>query len=159
MKKRYVVLFFTIAFAVFFWALVQRAGAPLSEKSDEVPVQADTSFPTNKAFKPDMIIVDTPLPDAKVTSPITIRGKARGNWFFEGSFPVTLTDWDGKILAEGYATAQDDWMTTEYVPFVSTINYELPTDIPYTHGYLILRKDNPSGELQLDDALEFKINL
>src|SRR5690606_36522274 len=29
------------------------------------------------------------LPD-EITSPLTLRGEARGTWFFEGSFPVTL---------------------------------------------------------------------
>jgi hypothetical protein len=161
MKKRYFVLLFVVAFAAFFWALVQRAGAPLSEKPSGVETAADVdaTFPVNKAAKDDLIIVDMPLPDGEVGSPITVRGKARGTWFFEGSFPVTLTDWSGTVLTQGYATAEGEWMTTEYVPFTATITYELPAETPYSYGYLILRKDNPSGEPQFDDMLEFKVNL
>ena len=86
-----------------------------------------------------------------------------GNWFFEGTFPVVLTDWDGKIIAQGYAKANPpagkDWMTTDYVPFSATISYILPPDTPYRTGFLILKKDNPSGEPQFDNSLEIKITL
>ena len=52
-----------------------------------------------------MIHVTTPLPNANISSPLVISGEARGNWFFEGSFPVLLTDWDGKVIAQGVAVA------------------------------------------------------
>ena len=100
-----------------------------------------------------------PLPSAQVSSPLVIKGQARGNWFFEGSFPVILTNWDGLIIAEGFATAQGEWMTTEYVPFTASLTYTLPADIPYRRGFLILKKDNPSGESKFDNSLELMINL
>lgn len=159
MKKRYLVLFFTLAFALFFWSLVKQAGAPLNQEKVQNESIQHPDVPVAKATKEDLIVVDAPLPDAQVSSPLLIKGSARGNWFFEGTFPITVTDWDGKIIGEGYATAQGDWMTTEFVPFRASITYVLPADVPYRHGYLILKKDNPSGDPQLDDALEFKINL
>lgn len=157
MKKRYYVLIFVLAFAAFFWSLVQRAGAPLATGGVNAPVGADI-VPSNKAYKEDVIVVDTPTIDQTVGSPLVIRGRARGTWFFEGSFPITVVNWDGLIIGEGYATAQGEWMTEDFVPFRATVNYALPADMPYMHGYLILRKDNPSGEPKFDDSLEFKIN-
>lgn len=111
--------------------------------------------------KSDVIVLDTPQPQAVISTPLTLSGKARGGWFFEASFPVTLTNWDGLIIAEGSASAVGDWMTNEFVPF--TMN--LPFINPYQagdpdfmkRGTLILQKDNPSGEPQNDDALEITV--
>jgi hypothetical protein len=85
----------------------------------------------------------TPLEDSVVSSPIKITGKAPGNWFFEASAPVTITNWDGLIIGESFITAQGEWMTTDYVPFEGTLEF---TNTEYgDYGFLILRKDNPSG--------------
>ena len=103
----------------------------------------------------DLIQLSTPLPNEEVSSPLVIKGQARGNWFFEASFPVVLVNWDGLIIAEGYATAQDDWMTEEFVPFEATLEFIKPD---YSNrGALILQKDNPSGLPENDNALEVPI--
>ena len=103
----------------------------------------------------NLIVLDEPKPNSVIFSPLKIRGKARGNWFFEASFPIVLTDWDGKIIAEYYATAKDDWMTTEFVPFEADLKFEKPS---YgKNGFLILKKDNPSGLPENDNALEIPV--
>lgn len=113
----------------------------------------------NEREKMDLIRIISPRPHGVIVSPLVISGEARGNWFFEASFPVFLTDWDGKIIAEGIATAQDEWMTTEFVPYVATLNFDTK-DISGNYsnrGTLILKKDNPSGLPEHDDALEIPI--
>ncbi len=107
--------------------------------------------------KANLIQLETPQSDEVVKSPLIIRGRARGAWFFEGSFPVTLTDWDGKIIAQGIAQAQGEWMTTNFVPFEATLPFTLEKDVYSNRGALILRKDNPSGLPEHDDALEISI--
>jgi hypothetical protein len=114
--------------------------------------------PTNEMTDP-MIVVHTPREGDTITSPVTITGEARGNWFFEASFPITIVNWDGLIIGEGFATAEGDWMTTEFVPFTATISYEVASDTPYTRGAIILKKDNPSGLPEHDDAREFMVQL
>ena len=85
-----------------------------------------------------------------------MKGEARGTWNFEASFPVVLTNWDGLIIAEGIAQAQSDWMTEDFVPFIATLNFEKPS---YgKNGFLILKKDNPSGLSQNDESLEIPVN-
>ncbi len=106
-----------------------------------------------KEVKP--IYVSTPKPNDIITSPLTIKGKAIGTWFFEGDFPVMLTDWDGKIIAEGFAAAKGDWMTDEFVPFTTSLEFVNPEY--RNNGTLILQKDNPSDLPELDDALEVSI--
>lgn len=114
----------------------------------------------NVLEKADLIRLTSPLPGAEIMSPVTITGEARGNWYFEASFPIYLTDWDGKIIAQGIATAQSEWMTTNFVPFKATLTYNLADAGAYSNrGTLILKKDNPSGLSEHDDALEIPVLL
>jgi hypothetical protein len=111
----------------------------------------------NTLEKIDLIRLDTPRPNQVIESPLTLSGEARGTWFFEASFPISLTNWDGLIIAEGYATAQGDWMTEDFVPFTATLTFVLP-ELEYSNrGTLILQKDNPSGLPEFDDALEITV--
>lgn len=103
----------------------------------------------------DLIQLSTPLPGEEISSPLVIKGQARGTWFFEASFPIVLVNWDGLIIADGIATATDDWMTEEFVPFTATLEFIKPD---YSNrGALILQKDNPSGLSENDNALEVPI--
>ena len=99
--------------------------------------------------------MDSPLPGSRVASPLRIRGHARGKWFFEGDFPVALVDADGKIIAQGYATAKSGWMTEMFVPFESVIKFKKPRS--GSQGTLILKKDNPTDRPEFDDALEIPV--
>lgn len=111
--------------------------------------------------KADLIVLATPVPLQTITSPLQISGEARGYWFFEGDFPVVLTDWDGLIIAEGFATAQGEWMTEAFVPFTAELEFISPymVDGPefMQRGSLILQRDNPSGLPENDDALEITV--
>jgi hypothetical protein len=93
------------------------------------------------------VILDYPKYGDKVTSPLTIVGKARGTWFFEANIPVTLKDDKGNTLVQKGAQAQSDWMTTDYVPFSITLTFD-PKDAEA--GVLIISKDNPSGLPEFD---------
>ena len=107
----------------------------------------------------NLIKVTSPLPNTKVSSPLNITGEARGGWYFEASFPVFLTDWDGKIIAQGVAMAQGNWMTSEFVPFKATLTFK-ESDISGQYsqkGSLILKRDNPSGLPQNDSSLEIPL--
>lgn len=44
----------------------------------------------NELEKVDLIVVDNPRPNSNIKSPLAIFGKARGIWFFEASFPISL---------------------------------------------------------------------
>ncbi len=108
--------------------------------------------PTPTSSVSDLIRVTQPQPNASITSPVIIEGRARGNWFFEASFPVRIVDANGRTLGSGAAQAQGNWMTTEFVPFRVVLDYSVPTT---TRGTLILEKDNPSGLPQ--NARELRI--
>lgn len=141
-------------------ALICPDGTALSRSGPncEFPACPEVSTKPNvPSTEETLIILESPTEGNIVTSPLTLRGKARGNWFFEASFPIAIVNWDGLIVGEGYATAEGDWMTTEFVPFTATVTYTLDPATPYARGAIILRKDNPSGLPEHDDALEVPI--
>ncbi len=98
--------------------------------------------PNGITDKSGLIQVAAPTAGEVITSPVTISGRARGNWYFEASFPIKLLDANGKLLAIKPAQADGEWMTENFVPFSVNLEFEEPaTDT----GTLILEKDNPSG--------------
>ncbi len=138
-----------------------------ADRGPEEPMTTPPSFGQTKYLKlesgqlqevnskNDLIIVDFPQLNTKITSPLTFSGQARGTWFFEASFPVVLVNWDGLIIAQGIAQATEDWMTEDFVPFSGTLEFTVPD---YgDNGAIIFQKDNPSGLPQFDDALEIPI--
>lgn len=118
---------------------------------------ATTTEPTDSIT--GLIQVTSPQPRQTVGIPLEVSGKARGYWFFEATAPVLVTNWDGLIIGEGYITADDDWMTEEYVPFSGSIDYSLPADSYSATGTIIFQKANPSGLPEHDDAFEIRVQL
>lgn len=152
------VLILIIGFGAIFAFLIHDASAPTARNTDKIAENALVPDAA-PAQKDDLIIVDAPLPRAVVGSPIVVKGRARGTWFFEGSFPIELTDANGVVLAKVPATAQDAWMTNEYVRFTASLSYELPATATSHQGFLILRKDNPSGEAKFDNQLTIPVTI
>jgi len=106
--------------------------------------------------KSDLIMLASPLPGTSISSPFTIKGKARGTWFFEGDFPIILEDGQGKNIAVSYATAKGEWMTTDFVEFTGTLEFNRA--LSGQRGTLILKKDNPTGKAEFDNSLEIPVN-
>lgn len=104
--------------------------------------------------KNDLITADSPKPNDLVKSPFLIRGQARGNWYFEATFPAQLYDRNGKLLGQKPIRAQGDWMTENFVPFEEQFEFTDPT---VDTGYLLLKKDNPSGLPELDNELRIPV--
>ena len=110
----------------------------------------------NALDKIDLIQATHPQPNDIISSPLIITGEARGNWYFEASFPVEVQDSSGNVIGQGYAQAQGEWMTTDFVPFES-IEITFPAQPAGSVGNVILRKDNPSGLPENDDQLEIPV--
>lgn len=159
MRKILLFLFILISALLIAWfSFTHTATAPL--ENEETSRIENVNIENTYSYK-DILRLDTTFTDKDISSPLTIRGEARGTWFFEASFPVILTNWDGLIIAEGIATAQSDWMTEEYVPFEVTLVFDAPYkngDQDFmSRGSLILKKDNPSGLPENDDAYEITV--
>lgn len=125
-----------------------------------------SATPTNKRpvmYTPDaaeqLIRVKEPGREQEINAPLKITGEARGQWFFEADAPVVLTDWDGRILAEGYIQADGEWMTDEFVPFSGELEFEQPerSGPQSVRGSLIIQRANPSGQPENDMAVEIPV--
>lgn len=138
-----------------------RAGFPIMESMprrcaipdgrsfvEEIPALAPIELP--------LIVVTAPAKGAYVASPTTVKGFARGYWYFEASFPVEIRDGNGTLLAAGPAQAETDWMTEQYVPFSTTL---LWSAAPATDtGVVVFRRDNPSGLPENDASVEIPVS-
>jgi len=130
------------------------AGYPVAES---YPSQCRTPQGTlyvqdigNELGKQELIQVDEPRPNIIITSPLTIKGQARGIWFFEASFPIRLVDENDNQLGIAVAQAEGEWMTENFVPFTALLTFTNPLT---KTGKLILEKDNPSGLSENADEL------
>lgn len=102
----------------------------------------------------DLIEVVSPLPGAIVGNSFSITGQARGTYYFEASFPVVILGASDEVLVQTYATAQEDWMTENFVPFRADIT------LPGSYGgpaKILLKKDNPSGLSEHDATTSFDV--
>jgi len=119
------------------------------------PAGSRTPTPTGTPFTLANVRVTTPRPHAVINSPLIITGQVRGSWMFEASFPITLRDSTGKVLAQGVGMTSENWMTSNFVSFTSTLTFTKPTNTDT--GTLVFHKDNPSGLPENDASVSFPI--
>lgn len=129
-------------------------------RSSKLPLVDYVPLINNSHKSVESVIVTSPLAGATISSPVTIKGQARGWWFFEASFPIKIIDANGQLLGIVPAQAQTDWMTTDFVPFEVSVEFSQPST---SSGFIVLLKDNPSG-LPENDAevrvpVQFKLAL
>jgi hypothetical protein len=124
----------------------------LSLLGSEPPVTQQNNEPVIIQYK-DLVRITSPQSGALVTSPLTVSGEARGYWFFEASFPIRILDSKRKEILSSYIMTAGEWMTEDYVPFEKDIAFKTSD----TSGYLVIQKDNPSGEERFDDSFEIPV--
>jgi len=100
--------------------------------------------------KANLIKIDNPRPNQIIESPLFVKGRARGSWYFEADFPIKLFDDNDFLLGTTPAHALEDWMAEDFVAFSATISFAVPSILK---GRLVLEKDNPSGLPEHADAL------
>lgn len=122
-------------------------GRVYAEEIEVLPVYDNASA--------DMIRVDNPHAGGVVGKEFMVTGAARGNWYFEASFPIEIQSETGAIIGGTIATAEGDWMTTDFVPFKSEM-IDLPSAFTGP-AWLILKKDNPSGLPENDASVRIPI--
>lgn len=102
------------------------------------------------------ITLDNVASDQRVSSPLTVNGLVPGNWSFEASFTVQVTDRSGRVLGQAAAQLEGDWMTEQDVPFSVTVQFERPAS-SNTEGFLVLQKANASGLPEHDDRVRVPV--
>jgi hypothetical protein len=92
-------------------------------------------------ISPDFILLETPLRDTTVASPLTVRGEVLGEWYTDESISVRLETSDGEALTEVPVTL-GEWFSQEKKPFEVSLVFDTPTA---TSGNLIV------GNLQAEN--------
>lgn len=107
----------------------------------------------------EMVKIISPLADQKISSPVMVKGMAFGGWFFEGSFPIQITDAAGTVLGEAPAVTTEDWakaaLAGEKIGFTAKITFKKTTA---KQGYIVLKQDNPSGLPENDHEVKIPVN-
>lgn len=98
----------------------------------------------------------SPLVNAKVVSPLTIKGAVPSEWMFEGVFPVKLVDSGRKLVirGQGKETVPSSWSEGKTVEFSATLTFVTAAK----SGFIILENDNPSGLPENNKSFEIPIN-
>src|SRR3989344_2327903 len=126
----FIIVLILIAFG--FWQLSEKSSSP------------ETNMP----------ILETLEANATVNSPLVVRGRAPGSWFFEGSLPIMLKDSQGNTIASAPGQAEGEWMTNGMVTFEATLEFDVPTT---QTCILVVAKDNPSGLPENADSYSIPI--
>ncbi|MGD9981762.1 MAG: Gmad2 immunoglobulin-like domain-containing protein [Hyphomonadaceae bacterium] len=116
--------------------------AALAVAACSPPQQAPASdTPATEAAEAPSVIIETPVANARVTSPLVVEGTAPGDWYFEAQFPAQLVGADGALIAEAPARAQSDWMTEAPVRYRAELSFNVTQETPAT---LVLQEDMPA---------------
>lgn len=138
-------------------AMVRQSVVSPSQPSSPVSVPVVKPNVGNPLPKTDIIRLTDPTTNQSVSSPLNLKGEARGSWYFEGSFPVLLTDLSGKVIAKGTAKAGGQWMTDDFVPFSASLTFSLPASVKDRRAIIVLKKDNPSGIASKDASIQIPV--
>lgn len=113
----------------------------------EVSVESESLYLTHDAVADqpfaDEIQIEFPKRDSVVTSPLAVKGRVRGFWFFEASMPVSILDAERKVIVKVPLQAKGDWMTENFVEFEGKIPFVRPNT---PSGFVVFENDNPSGD-------------
>lgn len=102
------------------------------------------------------IQVEKPTAGSSVSFPLEITGEAKGNWYFEAEFTVRLVK-DGNELALAIVKAQGEWMTSDYVPFSATMNFDAEGHAG--KASLVFKNNNASGKPELDKEFTVPVEI
>ena len=131
--------------------------AELDQKTPNQPPESNGPQPASTEYKSIAgvkIVLYYPSASEKISNPVAVVGEVPGNWPFEASFPITLEDGNGNIIAQTAAHVLGNWMTADLVPFSAQLTY---SSSPSGKGKLVLEKDNPSGLPANDDQLSIPV--
>lgn len=141
-NRIFILIVVVILFILFIVVLVATGKSRAFSK-----LQASAYETTPAAMKTDdgSIAISTPQNGAILVPPFTILGQAKGYWFNQGLFPVTIYDTDKKVVMKTYAIAQADWNQVDaMVPFKVTVDgYD--TQPTKKQGHIVFKKANTAS--------------
>jgi hypothetical protein len=122
---------------VFVLALALVACSP--PPAPEAPLAEQAATPVESAPLTTATIT-TPGPNARVTSPLAVSGRAPAGWFFENQLPVQLLDPQGAVIAQAPATPRINWTEPGDKDYDATLTFTVTRETPAT---LVVMQDMP----------------
>lgn len=105
--------------------------------------------------KEEILILNNFRENDLLESGFIVEGKIKDAFFFEGVFPIEIQDSNGFTLGKTFVNAQTDWMTSDYVEFkTEPLIFDKKEN---SNGYLVFKKDNPSGLPENDKEIKIKV--
>lgn len=103
----------------------------------------------------DFVKVSKPEYNETIASPYTVKGEAKGSWFYDNAFPIKLFDEKGNLVAETMAkTKEKDFKDTDFVSFEATLEFWIPkTEL----GTILLEKGRSLGSLESVQSLSISV--
>lgn len=117
---------------------------------EDCPLEVEES---HSRLAPIEVVLSYPLPGDTISSPLKVEGRALGKWFFEAVIPLRLVTEDGEEIVRHYGEAEADWMSDNFVPFSSTLEFTTEA----SSGYLIVERNNASGLAEHDAQISIPI--
>ena len=148
-----VIISFTLG-SIITYIFLMYFGFSATKEINFQPIATSTNVSETPDTKTDTPEITSPLPNTKITSPLTIYGKAKGSWFFEATFPIDILNKNKQVIGSGFAKATGDWMTADSVPFTATVTFTSPVG---ETGEIVFKKDNPSGLPQNDGEFHLPV--
>lgn len=102
------------------------------------------------------VTVPKPYYAHSLSTPLSITGEAPSNWFFEGEIPVKILDPDGQAITTGFVSevTPGSWMSGGMVAFSGQVQFTTNA----ASGFLIIEKNNPSGNAENAASYEIPLN-
>lgn len=144
-----VVIIFLLGFDYF-----RRSGQISNSSPTAAPTPIITSTPTPTNIS-KQIQLDNLKPNDSITSPLTIKGKIDSSWMFEGVFPIMLLDNKRNLIVQtqGQQTVPGSWTQPGMIDFQAKLNFKTNDSA----GFLVFKKDNPSGLPENDQLFEIPV--
>lgn len=117
------------------------------------------AFENNIDIKPtdqsNVILVTTPIKNSEVDSPLKVAGRARSDWFYEGTFPIFVYDSYDNLIAESHVSAQEDLVKGEFIKFIGDVQFS--NYIKGASGTLVLRKNFAPDAIKYDEYVSIPV--
>lgn len=118
-------------------------------------IEIDNKEESNKGYENDDLKLDTFKENDLLNNKEIIKGKMKGNYFFEGTFPIIVEDLNGNVLGQTTTKITPGWETEDFVKFETE---EIIFDNKNKkEGYLIFKNDNPSGLPEYEKTIKIKV--
>ncbi len=133
-----------VILGLFAVSFLQRSALEVDSTNDLFS-QVSTATSSTDAFPGTVLIsLHNPKAYSEITSPLFVTGEARGVWFNNGEFTVTVYDADRMQIAEASATALVPINNSDdFVPFVALLNFT--SKHPRSNGFIMVKRGGASA--------------